>query len=108
MLLTSQGEANAYAQYWLYVPQRSTFVDLGTLPVLRVDKHSHAIASHERGGHGGREFRDTSYTLERERLVAVHIVQQVCDQALQGYVKTVSDRHGEALKQTSREIVKDH
>jgi hypothetical protein len=35
-------------------------------------------------------------------------VQQVWDQALQGYVKTVSDRHGEALEQTSREIVKDH
>jgi hypothetical protein len=27
---------------------------------------------------------------------------------LPGYVKTVSGRHGEASKQTSREIVKDH
>jgi hypothetical protein len=71
-----------------------------------------AILSH-RVGHGAThatqpDGRTVRLALARERLVAVHIVQQVWDQALQGYVKTVSDRHGEALEQTSREIVKDH
>ena len=106
-LLTSSGAANAYARYWLYDRSRSAFVDLGSFPVLRFDKRTKSIRSHERGGHGGREFEDKWYVLSGDRLLISRIVSQTWDSSVGAYKRVIRERRGDQLDLITQEVVKE-
>lgn len=73
VLVTADGGANAYADYWRYDPGTSTFTPLGTLPLLGRDPETGRLVGLEHGSADGVYFTRTDYGFEDGRLIVLAV-----------------------------------
>jgi hypothetical protein len=70
-LATSRGVANAYADYWLFVPSTGEFSPLGRYPIFTRDPASRTLSTFERGGEAGLIYRKQKYQFVKGALTRV-------------------------------------
>ncbi|MFO1067220.1 MAG: hypothetical protein U1E14_01725 [Geminicoccaceae bacterium] len=102
VLVTADGGANAYADYWRYDPADGSFVALGTLPLLGRDPDSGHLVGLEHGSADGLFFTRTDYGFENGELVVLAVeamlpaddpakVHRVVQERRQGQLVTTID-----------------
>jgi hypothetical protein len=104
MLITRRGVANAYAEYWLFDPQRGIFANLGTFPLFRVDAEHHRLNTYERGGSGGLIHQSKEYAWEAGKLVVMREEKQESTSQPGVFRKVVRERINGVLKIVKTEI----
>ena len=97
-VMTSQGVANAYFDYWVFRPTADSFAFIGNLPFLAVDSASGHLSSYERGGDGGRIFTRRTYAFVRDSLTAIEVDEQRASRGGAMYIRTLDSLRGGALR----------
>jgi hypothetical protein len=105
-LVTRRGAANAYAEYWRFVPESGSFEDLGVFPVFTLDANSKRLSTYERNGSAGLEYERGEYAIEASKPVLQRHEAQVASEPLGTFEKTVSVRKGAEMKAVERKTVK--
>jgi hypothetical protein len=70
-LATSRGGANAYAEYWLFVPSTGELSPLGRYPIFTRDPATKTLSTFERGGEAGLLYRKQKYRFVKGALTRV-------------------------------------
>ncbi len=107
-LVTSNGASgNMYADYWIYdndfigvsdsQGKSEPFHLLGNFPYLTYDPDRNVFKSHVSGGHGGRSFEKSEYTLENNELKLVYLESQSYDHKADIYLHTIKKLNSNRL-----------
>jgi hypothetical protein len=97
-VITSAGTANAYARYWRFVADRSSYEDLGNVPVFKRDADSQRLTTHERNGAAGLAYEDCEYRIEAGKPVLWRQERQEESERAGTFERTVAPREGSELK----------
>jgi hypothetical protein len=96
-LVTNNGVANAYADYWIYDPVGKDFIYVGNFPVLSIDTPKRLLSSYERGGNGGMIYESKRYQFIDGKLEIIEVEKQEASQAYGIYLKQIFRRKGGRL-----------
>jgi hypothetical protein len=105
MLVTARGQANASANYWLFVPSSKTFKFIGTYPIFKVDAERHRLSTYEVGGHGGLDYDAREYTFLDGALTLMRLEVQRPTANPEVFSKIIKERVDGMMKVVRRERV---
>jgi hypothetical protein len=104
-LMTRQGVVNEYGEYWRFVPETSSFEDLGVFPVFAVDTKRKRLKTYERHGSAGLEHESREYAIASGKPVLDRRETQIAVGPLGTFEQTISTRAGAEMKVVDRKAI---
>ena len=104
-LITAMGSANAYADYWIFNPDKNIFKYLGNFPIFTTDAPSEELKTYERLGFGGMEFKKSTYHFVDEELVKTEAEEQFFDEPTGVFLKVKKTLNNGIMKKISEEKI---
>jgi hypothetical protein len=104
--ITSQGVANAHADYWVFTPAAKKFSYLGNYSVFTIETDTHRLKTYERGGYGGMVYESDEYAFADGKLLLMRSEKQEATTQPNVFRQVIRERVKGVLKVTHRSTVK--
>lgn len=104
-LVTELAAGTSRSDYWRFETATGRYESLGNHETLQVDTDAEALATFNRGGHGGRIWTAARVDLVDGALVPIRAEEQAWLEDAQAYVYIVLERRGRRLAEVSRDTL---